>query len=162
MYLQPAEGGLRGQGLAAYAGEEVEEVRDASDERQIGAGRRICRRRVRRRFGNRPGSFPMPPRHDPPRGHDAEGAVPHLDFEHPIRSPHHEREAPPFALAEERRKVGIGGRPEGGDPTAEPVEQKVHRGGHRQPRCTATIPAFRLKYRHCRNPAARIISSRAS
>ena len=180
VHIEPAEG-LLGQGLAAYAGEEAEEVRNASGEHQIGAGRLFASdglaggirlpgwRRIacgRRREGrlllarlrSRRALVPR----QPPQGHDAERAVPHLGFEHAVRAPHHEREAPPLALAEERREVGVGGRPEGGDPTADPVEQEVHRGAHRQPRCTATTPALRLKYRHRRNPAARIISSRAS
>ena len=161
VHLEPTEG-LLGQGLAAYAGEEAEEVRNASGKRQIGPGRRVSRRGVRLRSGGRLGGRTEPLRRDPPRGDDAQGAAPHLGFEHAVRAPHHEREAPPFALAQELREVGIGGRPEGGDPAADPVEQEVHRGPHRQPRCTATTPAFRLKYRHWRNPAARIISSRAS
>ena len=180
MHLEPAEG-LLGQGLAAYAGEEAEEVRHGSGEHQVGAGRLFTRgglaggirlpgwRRIargRRREGrlllarlrSRRALVPR----QPPRGHDAERALPHLGFEHAVRAPHHEREAPPLALAEERREVGVGGRSEGRDPAADPVEQEVHRGAHRQPRCTATTPALRLKYRHRRKPAARIMPSRAS
>ena len=68
---------------------------------------------------------------DPARGQDPERPVPHLDLEAASGPPHHEREPPALALAQQLRKVRVGGRREGGDPAPDPLEQEVDGGAHR-------------------------------
>ena len=103
--------------------------------RAAGSGRLRPLLRVRRGAGV---SFLPHHRHAPDpflripvRGQDAERTVPYLDLEAPAGAPDHEGEAPALGFAEKLRKVGVGGRGEGGDAAADPLEEQVDGGAHR-------------------------------